>query len=100
MKDHVAPIVLFSFNRPDKLKKLFNSLKKNKLSKKTIIYIFQDNYKNAKDKKNVKKCIRLINSIKYFKKKKIFLRKKILVFIKIFVKDSIIFFKEKKKELY
>ena len=47
-KKHVfnySPIVIFSYNRVAKIKKLINSLKKNKEFKNSKIYIFQDNNK-------------------------------------------------------
>ena len=61
MKNNIAPIVIFSFNRPKKIKKLFKSLKKNRLSKLSKIYIFQDNFRFKKDKKSV------LQNIRFFK---------------------------------
>jgi len=75
-KKSYAPIVLFVYRRLDTLKKVIISIKKNKLYKKTEIYIFSDGYKNLKDKKEVEKVREYLKTIKNFKKKKIFLRKK------------------------
>ena len=74
MKRNIAPLVIFSFNRPNKIKKLFKSLKKNRLSKFSKIYIFQDNFKLKKDRKNIEQNIRYFNSLKGFKKIKFILR--------------------------
>jgi GT2 family glycosyltransferase len=50
---NLAPIAVFTYNRPELLKILINSLKKNSLSKNSIIYIFSDKWKNLSDKKQV-----------------------------------------------
>jgi hypothetical protein len=84
MKSSTAPLVIFSFNRPNKIKKLFKSLKKNRLSKLSKIYIFQDNFRFKKDKKSVLQNIRFFNSLKGFKKVKFILRKKNYGFYKNF----------------
>ena len=69
----LAPIVIFCYNRPYHLKKTLNSLKKNKLSKQSVVWFFSDGHKQE-DKKNEK----LVNSVRSiikntngFKKKKI-----------------------------
>ena len=41
-----APIALFVYNRPKHTLRVLESLKKNYLSKKTIIYIFSDGPKD------------------------------------------------------
>ena len=71
-KKSYAPIVLFVYRRLDTLKKVIISIKKNKLYKKTEIYIFSDGYKNLKDKKEVEKVREYLKTIKNFKKKKYF----------------------------
>lgn len=48
---NLAPIAIFVYNRLDFLKILVDSLKKNSLSQKSIIFIFSDSWKNLKDKK-------------------------------------------------
>ena len=45
----LAPIVLFVYNRLDCLQRTINSLKKNRLSRETDLYIFSDGPKNEKD---------------------------------------------------
>ena len=56
MKNNIAPLVIFSFNRPNKIKKLFKSLKKNRLSKFSKIGTYS-NIKSALSKKIDKKGI-------------------------------------------
>ena len=97
MKRNIAPLVIFSFNRPNKIKKLFKSLKKNRLSKFSKIYIFQDNFKLKKDRKNIEQNIRFFNSLKGFKKIKFILRKKNYGFYKNFYGGLNYFFKYEKK---
>lgn len=70
-KKHVfnySPIVIFSYNRVAKIKKLINSLKKNKEFKNSKIYIFQDNYKKKDEKKNIRKIMKVkkyLSNLKY-----------------------------------
>ena len=73
----LAPIVIFSYKRITLLKKLVNSLKKNKLSQKSILYIFSDGPKSLKDVKQVIKVRKYIKKITGFKKKIYIFRKKI-----------------------
>jgi hypothetical protein len=70
----LAPVVLFVYNRLDKTKIVINELKKNSLSKKTVLYIFSDSHKNfEQDKLKVLKVRKFINKISGFKKiKKIY----------------------------
>ena len=68
MKNNIAPIVIFSFNRPKKIKKLFKSKKKNRLSKLSKIYIFQDNFRFKKVKKSVLQNIHFLTLLKDLKK--------------------------------
>ena len=97
MKNNIAPLVIFSFNRPNKIKKLFKSLKKNRLSKFSKIYIFQDNFKLKKDKKNIEQNVQFFNSLKGFKKVKFILRKKNYGFYKNFYGGLNYFFKYEKR---
>lgn len=97
MKSSTAPLVIFSFNRPNKIKKLFKSLKKNRLSKFSKIYIFQDNFKLEKDKKNIEQNIHFFKCLKGFKKIKFILRKKNYGFYKNFYSGLNYFFKYEKK---
>lgn len=73
--NNFAPIVIFSYNRKKKIKKLITSLLKNKESKNSNLYIFQDNYKNISDKYKIEEVKSYLKTIKGFKKIKIFYRK-------------------------
>ena len=75
-KSSCAPIILFAYRRLDTLKKVIASLKKNKLSKKTEIYIFSDGYKGIEDKKDVLNVRNYLKKIKNFKKTNLCFRKK------------------------
>lgn len=72
---NISPIILFTHIRLNKLKKCIASLKKNKLSKYSKIYIFSDGPKNNYEIKKVKLVRGYIKKIQGFKKKKIFYRK-------------------------
>ena len=71
-----SPIVVFTFLRLKKLKRLIKTLKKSKISNKSEIYFFSDNAKNDKEIKEIKKVRSYLKSITGFKKKNIILRKK------------------------
>ncbi len=75
MKETLAPIAIFCFKRFDLLKKLLNSLKKNKECKKSTVFFFLDNGKNKLERKSVKKVSELIHDCDFFKEKKIISRK-------------------------
>lgn len=64
--DNLAPIVIFTYNRPDKLKALINSLLKNDLSLESDLYIFSDGPK-PEHKAKVKEVREYIHSIEGFK---------------------------------
>mgnify|MGYP001207266045 FL=1 len=51
-KSNLAPIVLITYNRFEHTVKCINSLKKNKLSKKSDIIIYSDGLKKQSEKKN------------------------------------------------
>ena len=70
----LAPIVIFTYNRRETIEKLIISLLKNKESKNSNLYIFQDNHKNIYDKNKVEKVKKYIRHIKGFKKIKIYYR--------------------------
>jgi hypothetical protein len=70
----LAPIVIFTYNRRETIEKLINSLLKNKESKNSNLYIFQDNHKNIYDKHRVEDVKNYIRHINGFKKKKIYYR--------------------------
>lgn len=81
----LSPVALFVYNRPVHTKKVLNALKKNEISKKTIIYIFSDASKNLKDAKNVQKVRDIIQKCKGFKSKRLYFRKKNLGLAKNFI---------------
>ena len=74
----LAPIVLFTYNRPDETLSVLNSLKNNVLAKKSILYIFSDNFNPNKKEDYFKVQItrQLLKNIKGFKKVKIIFRNK------------------------
>ena len=71
-----APIVIFTYKKYFSLKKLIQSVKKNKTYKHHKLYIFSDAQKIKNEIKKIKKVRNYISKIKGFKKKKIILRKK------------------------
>ena len=71
-----SPIVVFTFLRLKKLKRLIEVLKKSKVSNKSEIYFFSDNGKNNKEIEKIKKVRKYLKTITGFKKKNIILRKK------------------------
>jgi hypothetical protein len=76
VKYALSPIAIFCFKRFDLLKKLLDSLKKNKDSKKSRVFFFSDSAINNGDKKNVEKVRKLIKDCNIFKKKTVIIRKK------------------------
>ena len=64
MRDYLAPIVLFAFNRPDHLIEVVSALKMNKLSKDSSLNIFIDGPRNSSDFEKVNECIDFTKSIK------------------------------------
>jgi hypothetical protein len=66
----LSPVVLFVYNRPNHTKQTIESLKKNKLSVETILYVIADGPKaNAtiEDKKNIKETRQLFKTLTGFK---------------------------------
>jgi len=76
MKNNLAPIAIFAYNRIDYLKILIKSLKKNALSSNSIVYFFVDSWKNSHDKEKVLEVINFIKKINGFKKIIITIRNK------------------------
>lgn len=72
----LAPIVIFTHTRLEKLKKTITALKKNELSIKSYLYIISDGAKNKIEENKIKKVRNYIKKIKGFKKISIVLRKK------------------------
>tara|TARA_Y100000590_G_C15586738_1_gene964429 strand:- start:349 stop:1263 length:915 start_codon:yes stop_codon:yes gene_type:complete len=74
--ENLSPIVLFVYSRKNILKKTIAHLKKNRLAKKSRLYIFSDGYKSLEDKSNVDAVRIYLKKIRGFKKIKIIFRKK------------------------
>ena len=62
MKNTLAPIVLFAYNRLEHLKLTISNLKKNNLANSSELIIFSDGPKNTSD-------VKKINSIRKYLKK-------------------------------
>ena len=76
IKKNLSPVLIFSFNRKNKLKKLIISLKKNKYYKQSKIYVFQDYFNSEFDirkKREINKTIEYLKELKK-KEKNIFLK--------------------------
>lgn len=63
----LAPVLLFTYNRPSHTRQTIEALLNNELSSKTELYIFSDGYKNSTDKNEVLKVRKLIHSVDGFK---------------------------------
>jgi hypothetical protein len=75
-KNNLAPIAIFVYKRFEYLNILINSLKKNKLSRNSSVFIFSDGWKDNDDKKDVLKVREYLSRISGFKKISIILRSK------------------------
>ncbi|MBE5823706.1 MAG: sugar transferase [Butyrivibrio sp.] len=51
--DYIAPVAVFAYNRPDKIKACIGALEKCELANKTELFVFADGYKGDKDKEKV-----------------------------------------------
>lgn len=67
----LAPIILFTYNRPNHTQLTIRSLQNNRLCCKSELYLFSDGYKDDSDKEQVLEVRRLIRSIGGFAKKHI-----------------------------
>ena len=63
-----APIAFFVYNRLSHTKKVIKSLKDNKISKNTTIYIFSDGPKNKSDISKIITIRKFLKKINFFKK--------------------------------
>ena len=63
----LAPIVLFTYNRPVHTQKTLESLRNNHLSTESELFVFSDGYKNESDKKDVLETRKVISTIEGFK---------------------------------
>ena len=75
MRD-LAPIIFICYNRYNHVVRSLNSLKKNKLSKKSKIIIFADGPTDKTNKKKTDRIKIFLKKINGFKSKKIIFRKK------------------------
>ena len=73
-----SPIVVFTFLRLQKLKRLIQTLKKSEISKNSEIYFFSDFAKNSHEIYKVKKVREYLNKVAGFKKKLSYSEKKTL----------------------
>ena len=68
MNEGLAPIALFTYNRPSHTEKTIEALKKNKLARDSVLYIFSDAAKSSKDMENVDEVRKILSNIRGFKK--------------------------------
>ncbi len=64
----LAPILLFTYNRPSHTRQTLNALLGNELSNESELFIFSDGYKGIEEKNEVMEVRQLVRSIKGFKK--------------------------------
>ena len=76
MKNKLAPIVLFVYNRPWHTKQTVKALQKNELANKSELFIYSDAPKNKEVEEKVKEVRKYIKEIDGFKKVIIIERKK------------------------
>lgn len=62
----LAPILLFTYNRPSHTRQTLEALLNNKLCSESELYVFSDGYKNDSDKREVEKVRKIIRSIDGF----------------------------------
>lgn len=60
-KNKLAPIVLFTYNRVEHLKKTLESLSQNSRADESVIFIFSDGYKSEGDKEKVENVRKYLN---------------------------------------
>lgn len=61
-----APVIIFTFNRPEHLKQTLSALKNNMFSTKTDIFFFSDSARRPEDEKNVNEVRDVINNVQGF----------------------------------
>lgn len=64
----LAPIILFTYNRPKHTRMTLEALKNNHLSNRSELYLFSDGYRNEDDREDVMKVRELIRSTEGFGK--------------------------------
>ncbi len=65
--ENLAPIVLFTYNRPKHIKLTIEALKKNKYAEDSSIFIYSDNAKTPKEQEKVKEVRKIINNVSGFR---------------------------------
>lgn len=63
----LAPVLLFTYNRPAHTRQTLEALLNNKLCKDSELFVFSDGYKNDSDKVNVLRVREIIHSVDGFK---------------------------------
>ena len=64
----LAPILLFTYNRPQHTHQTLNALLENKLCEESELFVFSDGFKGEEDKSEVMEVRRIIYNIMGFKK--------------------------------
>ncbi|WP_427126729.1 sugar phosphate nucleotidyltransferase [Priestia megaterium] len=64
----LAPVALFCYNRPQLTSKTLKALELNDLARQTNLYVFIDGPKVATDKQKIEEIIKIVKSLKGFKK--------------------------------
>ena len=72
----LAPILLFTYNRPKHTKEALEALKDNYLASESDLYIFSDSHKNYDNKEKVEQVRKIIDNIKGFRSIKIIKQEK------------------------
>lgn len=75
MKNSLAPLIIFTYNRLDTLELVIKSLQKNILADETDLFIFSDFARKEKDIKSVNRVRSFLNSVDGFKSVTIIERK-------------------------
>ena len=65
--ENLAPIVLFTYNRPRHVNLTIEALKKNKYAEDSNIFIYSDNAKTQKEQEKVNEVRKIINNVSGFK---------------------------------
>ena len=63
----LAPVVIFCYDRPNELKRMINTLKKNKEASETDVYVFCDGPKTPQNKQKNDEVRFFLQSLKGFK---------------------------------
>ena len=64
----LAPIALFTYNRPRHTQRVLEALRKNALSEKSELFVFSDGAKNGEDEKRVRETREILSKTSGFKK--------------------------------